>query len=120
MTYTKLALIGLGVLGILLHCLVELNKLNKANKGDYTMAIKEYFKVEIFSLLIALFVVIGCAFISSEVEAALTKIGYEWLLGGAYIMIGYSAQSLLIFMVGKANKVIANENTTNGNSNTPT
>ena len=68
MNYTKIGLIGLGVLGIILHCLVELNKLNKANKGDYRMATKEYFKLEIFSLLLSLFVVIGSSFLSSEVQ----------------------------------------------------
>lgn len=104
--YTILTFIGLGLFGVILHCLVELNKLNKANKGDYRMAIKEYFRLEIFSILISLFVVLACSFISSEVEAALAKIGYEWVIGGAYIAIGYSAQSLLVFFMGKAAKQI--------------
>jgi heme/copper-type cytochrome/quinol oxidase subunit 2 len=107
--YTTSFLIMLGLLGMILHCLVELNKLNKANKGNYKMAIKEYFKLEIFSLLIAFFVVIGCSFISSEVQAALVKIGYEWLMGAAYVSIGYSAQSLLVFVMGKAAKQIDQE-----------
>lgn len=113
MNYTTIGLIGLGVLGIILHCLVELNKLNKANKGDYRMATKEYFKLEIFSLLLSLFVVIGSSFLSSEVQSILEKIGYAWLMGLAYIAIGYSAQSILIFVMGKAAKTI-NKDETNG------
>jgi uncharacterized membrane protein YdjX (TVP38/TMEM64 family) len=109
MNYTKLMLIGLGVLGIFLHCLVELNKLNKANKGLIQIVIREYFKAEVFSLLIALFVVIGCSIISNEVESILSKLGYEWLLGAAYISIGYSAQSILIFVMGKTAKIISSE-----------
>lgn len=106
MNYTKLALIALGVLGLGLHCLVELNKLNKANKGDYKMALREYFKLEIFSLFISFGVVIGCAFLSDEVEKALDKIGWLWLMGFAYVFIGYSAQSLLVAFMGKGQKTI--------------
>lgn len=106
MNYTKVTLIMLGVLGLGLHCLIELNKLNKANKGDYKMAMREYFKLEIFSLLISFLVVCGCTFLSSEVEKALDKIGYLWLMGFAYIFIGYSAQSLLVAFMGRGQKTI--------------
>lgn len=109
MNYTKLMLIGLGVLGIILHCFVELNKLNKANKGKIDIVVKQYLKIEFFSLLISLFVVIGCSVIADEVGIILTKLGYEFLLGAAYIMIGYSAQSILIFATGKTAKIISSE-----------
>ncbi|HHT9135874.1 MAG TPA: hypothetical protein ACFYEK_01375 [Candidatus Wunengus sp. YC60] len=69
------------------------------------MAIKEYFKLEIFSLLISVFVVLGCTALANEVEAILDKFGYLWLMGAAYIFIGYSAQSILVFFMGKAGKV---------------
>lgn len=102
--YTPIVLFLLGVLGVLLHNLVELNKLNKAQKGD--LKIKDYLKLEIFSIAISLIVVL-CAVITSQEIKQMHDAG-KWL-GLAFVCIGYMGQSLLIFVMGKANKSIGKE-----------
>ena len=104
MNYTHLTLIGLGLSGVLLHCLVELHKRNKATNGKAKLG--EYLRQEIYSILISIFLSVASSFVGSEIKSALEKIGYEWLLGVAFITIGYMGQSLLIFFIGKANKAI--------------
>lgn len=107
-TYTNLVLFGLGMLGILLHNLVELNKLNKSS--NCTFNIKQYFKLEVFSILISIIVVIVCIFASTELKQI--EIFGKWL-GLGFMAIGYMGQSLLIFFMGKVNKIVNNENTKN-------
>lgn len=104
MNYTNLTLFGLGALGVLLHNLVELNKLNRASKGN--LKIMQYLKLEVYSIIISLVVVVGCIIAKSEI-AQLEHVGK--LLGLGFIAIGYLGQSLLIFGMGKANKVIGKE-----------
>lgn len=106
--YTNLVLFTFGMLGILLHNLVELNKLNKAS--NCTFKIKEYFKLEIFSILISIIVVIVCLFASTELKQI--QILGKWL-GLGFMAIGYMGQSLLIFFMGKVNKIVNNENSKN-------
>lgn len=101
MNYTNVTLFGLGVLGVLLHNLVELNKLNKASKGNLNL--KQYFKIEAFSIIISLIVCFVALLVKSEITQ-LEQVG-KWL-GLAFMAIGYMGQSLLIFVMGKANKVI--------------
>lgn len=101
MNYTNLTLFGLGALGVLLHNLVELNKLNKASKG--TLNIRQYLSIEAFSIIISLIVCFVAIIIKTEIQQ-LEQVG-KWL-GLAFIAIGYMGQSLLIFVMGKANKVI--------------
>ena len=102
--YTPIVLFLLGVLGVLLHNLVELNKLNKAQKGE--LKIKDYLKLEVFSISIS-FVVVLCAVIASQEIKQLEQVG-KWL-GLAFVTIGYMGQSLLIFVMGKASKTIGND-----------
>jgi heme/copper-type cytochrome/quinol oxidase subunit 2 len=102
MTYTNTILVLLGVLGILLHNLVELNKINR-DPAKATFTLKEYFKLEVYSILISLIVVIVAAII--KVEITQLEIAGKWL-GLAFLAIGYMGQSLLIFVMGKANKVV--------------
>jgi hypothetical protein len=101
MNYTNLTLFGLGLLGILLHNLVELNKLNKASAGN--LNIKQYLKLEKYSIFICVIVVAVSLIIKYEIKQleAVSK----WL-GLAFIAIGYTGQSLLIAVIGKASKVI--------------
>lgn len=101
MNYTNITLIALGVLGILLHNLVELNKLNKSSKG--TLSIRRYLNIEIYSIFISLVVLVVALIIKHEI-VQLEAAG-KWL-GLAFMTIGYMGQSLLIFVMGKANKVI--------------
>lgn len=110
MNYTNITLIALGMLGVLLHNLVELNKLNRVAKGNLNLL--QYFKIEIFSILISAIVVVVALIIKSEIQQ-LEQVG-KWL-GLAFIAIGYMGQSLLIFVMGKANKIIDKEDTTEQN-----
>lgn len=105
MNYNNLTLFCLGMLGVLLHNLVELNKLNKASKGN--LNIRQYLKLELFSILISMVVLVVCIVIKSEIKQ-LEQVG-KWL-GLAFMSIGYMGQSLLIFVMGKANKVIDKDN----------
>lgn len=101
MTYNHLALFLLGILGIVLHNLVELNKVNRAQAGNVNF--KQYFKIEWISILISILVIVGTTFISQEIKQ-LEAVG-KWL-GAGFIGIGYMAQSLLIAAMGKAETVI--------------
>lgn len=101
MNYTNFTLYGLGILGVLLHNLVELNKLNKASKGNLNL--KQYFSLEAFSIIISLIICFVALLVKTEISQ-LEQVG-KWL-GLAFMAIGYMGQSLLIFVMGKANKVI--------------
>lgn len=102
MNYTNFTLYGLGVLGILLHNLVELNKINcDPKKSNFT--IKSYLKLEAYSIVISLIICFVALLIKTEIQQ-LENVG-KWL-GLAFMAIGYMGQSLLIFIMGKANKVI--------------
>ena len=106
MNYTNLTLFGLGALGVLLHNLVELNKLNKASKG--ILNIRQYLKIEAFSIIISLIVCFVALLVKTEITQ-LEQVG-KWL-GLAFMAIGYMGQSLLIFVMGKANKIVAKDET---------
>ena len=101
MNYTNLMLFGLAVLGVLLHNLIELNKINRAHEGNINL--KQYFKIEIFSIIISLIVSFVAVLVKSEIKQ-LEQIG-NWL-GVAFVAIGYMGQSLLIFVMGRASKVM--------------
>ena len=102
MNYTNITLFGLGMLGILLHNLVELNKINRdPNTKNFT--IKSYFKTEAYSIVISLIVCFVALLVKHEITQ-LEQVG-KWL-GLAFMAIGYMGQSLLIFVMGKANKIV--------------
>lgn len=104
MNYTNVMLMGLGILGILLHNLIELNKINRAKEGNVKLI--EYLKIERFTIYISIIVVFVALLVKQEVEQ-LEYVG-KWL-GLAFVAIGYMGQSLLIFTMGKASKVIDND-----------
>lgn len=104
MNYTDLTLVGLGVLGVLLHNLIEMNKINRAASGNLNLG--QYLKLERFSIIISIIVVCVAVIIKHEIQQ-LEQVG-KWL-GLAFIAIGYMGQSLLVFTMGKASKVIDNE-----------
>lgn len=106
MNYTAITCIGLGLLGILLHNLVELNKLNRASDGNINLP--QYLKIERFSILIAIIAVCVAYLVKQEITQ-LDLVG-KWL-GLAFMAIGYMGQSLLVFVMGKANKVIDKNDT---------
>lgn len=105
MNYTNITLFGLGMLGILLHNLVELNKINRdPNKKNFT--IKSYLQLEAYSIIISLIVCFVALLVKHEITQ-LEQVG-KWL-GLAFMAIGYMGQSLLIFVMGKANKIVAKD-----------
>jgi len=104
MNYTNVMLFALGLLGVLLHNLIELNKLNRSRAGN--IKIMEYLKIEQFTIYISI-IVVGVAIIVKQEVTQLEAVG-KWL-GLAFVAIGYMGQSLLIFTMGKASKVIDNE-----------
>lgn len=98
-----------GLLGVVFHTLVELNKLNKAS--NCTFSKKQYFKLEMFSIAISVLVSGVSALVPSYVHKFST-IEVEYLIL-PYIAIGYMGQSILIALMGKANKIVNNENNKN-------
>ncbi len=105
MNYTNIALFGLALLGVLLHNLIELNKLNRAQNGN--VKLREYLKLERFSIYISIIVAFVAVMIKTEIKQ-IEQAG-KWL-GLAFVAIGYMGQSLLIFVMGKASKTIGNDN----------
>lgn len=101
MNYTNTLLFALGILGILLHNLIEMNKINRANNGE--IKLWAYLKLERFTIYISIVVVIVAIIIKQEIKQ-LEAVG-KWL-GLAFIAVGYMGQSLLIFTMGKAAKII--------------
>lgn len=104
MNYTNILLFALGLLGVLLHNFIELNKLNRSSNGD--VKIGQYLKIERFTIYISIIVVFVAILVKQEIKQ-LEYVG-NWL-GVAFVAIGYMGQSLLIFTMGKASKVIDND-----------
>ena len=101
MNYTNIVLFALGLLGVLLHNLIELNKINRSRQGN--ISVTDYLKIERFTIYISIIVVGICILIKHEITQ-LEQVG-KWL-GIAFVAIGYMGQSLLIFTMGKAQNVI--------------
>lgn len=101
MDYTVLTLGGLGLLGILIHNLVKLNNINRASDGNINLW--KYLRVEIFSILISVCVVVVALIARNEVRQ-LQQVG-SWL-GLSFVAIGYMAQSIVVSFMGKAQKII--------------
>lgn len=101
MNYTTLTLCVLGIAGILVHILKSLDKINRSKKG--VLRVKEYFRVEIFSILISLLVVVVSLIISQEI--AQLEVSGKWL-GFGFFAIGYMGQSVLVYVMGRANKIL--------------
>lgn len=101
MEYTPIILGLMGMLGVLLQSLVKMDSLNKQANGDFKLM--PYLKLERFSILISIIVVICCTIASQEIESL--KLAGNWI-GLGFVGIGYLAQSLLIKAMGKAQKKI--------------
>ena len=115
MNYTHFTLIGLGLLGMLLHSLVELHKINTQTGGK--ASILSYLNMEKFSLSISVIMVFVCAVVSQEIKQI--QQAANWI-GLAFVAIGYMGQSLLVVFIGKANKIIGDEANKTDNTNNPT
>lgn len=102
MQYSDILLFLLGLLGVILHNLVKINEINKdPAKGNFNL--RTYLKLEWASFLISVIVVYVCMLIKNEV-IALESAGK--FLGVGFVAVGYMAQSVLISVMGKAQKII--------------
>ena len=104
MNYNNITLFALGFLGILLHNLIELNKINRASNG--TLNILKYLALEVYSIFISILVVIVAIIVKQEVKQL--ELAGKWI-GIGFVAIGYMGQSLLVFVMGKAQKFVEKE-----------
>lgn len=102
--YTNLILFALGMLGVFLHNLVSLNKINKDTNGNAKLL--QYLKVEVYSILINVVIVI-VAIITKEEFKELHEIGAG--IGLGFVAIGYMGQSLLIWKMGRFAKAVGSD-----------
>ncbi|HEU4608697.1 MAG TPA: hypothetical protein VFS31_11355 [Chitinophagaceae bacterium] len=100
--YAPAILFILGCIGVLLHNLIKLNQLNRANDG--TVNLGKYFALERFTIIISLIVVGSSAFILNHEISQMDKM--VKFLGVGYITLGYFAQSILVVTMGRAQKYI--------------
>ena len=105
MDYTILTLGALGLFGILIHNLIKLNNLNRANNGVLNLG--KYLAIEKYSILISVCVVAVALIARTEIKQ-LESVG-KWL-GLAFVTLGYMAQSIVVTFMGKAQKILDNQN----------
>lgn len=107
MTYTPIILFVIGVAGILLHHLIKMDSINRANKGRINFP--EYFALEKFTFLISLIVVgLGAFFLQHEMTQFEKVAKY---LGFGFLTLGYFAQSILVKLMGRAQSYISKQDT---------
>lgn len=104
MTYTALILFGLGLFGIVIHNLVKMNEINKQHDGNFNY--QKYIALEKFSIALSVCVVIVAVIVRTEIRE-LEAVG-NWL-GLAFVAIGYMAQSIIVSVMGKAQKIIGDD-----------
>ena len=92
-----LAFIASGMLGILLHCFIEMGKINKQLNGEFKL--QPYLKLERFNIYASVTAVIIAAICVPFLKKLM---GAEYLLCPAFTTIGYFGQSVVIAAFGKA------------------
>lgn len=103
MNYTPVILCLLGLAGVLLHNLVKLDTINRKAKGKVNFA--QYIALEKFTILISLIIVVVGAFFLQHEMAQLEAVAKY--LGFGFLTLGYFAQSVLVKLMGGANKYIS-------------
>lgn len=83
---------------------MKMNSINKANNGEFNFL--QYIKIERFSILLSVCVVAVGLLARNEIKE-LEQVG-KWL-GLSFVMLGYAAQSVVIYFNGKAQKVLNNQ-----------
>lgn len=104
MNYTNYILLALGFFGILIHNLIKIESLNRANDGE--MKWRRFFKLEWPSIALSVCVVVVCLIAKHEVKKL--EAVSEWL-GLSFVAIGYMAQSIVYKYLGKAEKKLNEE-----------
>lgn len=107
MTYTIWILAAFGVAGILLHNLIKLNDINRANDG--TVNLLKYWKLERFTIMISA-IVVALALVARNEITQLEQVG-KWL-GLGFTALGYMAQSIVVKYMGKAQKYVDDKSKT--------
>lgn len=102
MNYTPFILWLAGFLGVVLHNLVKLNDIKKAHP-DGEVNYGRYFKMEWITILISVIVVAICVIFSQEIKELNVAGKY---LGLGFVFVGYTAQSLLVKWMGKAEGIV--------------
>ncbi len=98
MNYNDVTLLGLGLLGVLLHSLVKINSIKKSGKD---ISFQAYLSDEWASMLISVLVVVVALVCKNDVKQ-LEDAG-KWL-GLGFTTLGYMGQSVLVAFMGKAEK----------------
>jgi len=104
MEYTNLMLFVCGFGGILIHNLVKIGKINKANNGNFKFM--PFFRLEWPSISLSLCVVIVCLIAKQEVKQLEQVSKYLALF---FVFTGYAAQSLVYSVLGKAEKKLRDD-----------
>ncbi|MEZ5016135.1 MAG: hypothetical protein R2800_03730 [Flavipsychrobacter sp.] len=99
--YTLTFLVGMGMIGIILHNLVKLDGINRKAKGEINLL--NYWKLERFSIAISILVIVGATLTSHEISQL--DFAGKWL-GLGYISLGYTAQSMLAKFTKRAENYI--------------
>lgn len=99
MQYTNYLLFGVGLLGILTHNLMKIDKLNRSANGKFNL--RSFILLEWPSISISVIVLTVCLIARNEVKQ-LKAIG-DWL-GLGFYAIGLAAQSIAYYIKGKAEK----------------
>jgi len=104
MNYSPLILFGLGLFGIVIHNLVKLNEINVKQSGN--VRILEYLKLERFTIILSVCVVLVALLVKDEIMQI--KQLSTWV-GVSFVSIGYMAQSIIVSIMGKGQKILDNE-----------
>ena len=104
MEYTNLMLFVCGFGGILIHNLVKIGEINKANNGNFKFM--PFFRLEWPSISLSLCVVIVCLIAKQEVKQLEQVSKYLALF---FVFTGYAAQSLVYSVLGKAEKKLRDD-----------
>lgn len=104
MEYTNLMLFVCGFGGILIHNLVKIGKINKANNGNFKFM--PFFRLEWPSISLSLCVVIVCLIAKQEIKQLEQASKYLALF---FVFSGYAAQSLVYAVLGKAEKKLRDD-----------
>jgi len=97
--HSDLTLLGLGMAGVLLHCLIKISKLKKTNSFKFAT----YFSMEWPTICISA-IVVAIAIVCKHEVTQLDQ-AKNWL-GIGFVSIGYMGQSILITVMGRAEAIL--------------
>lgn len=98
MEYKDFALLGLGIMGVLLHNLVKISQLKKEGK---VFIAGKYYSDEWPTMCISFCMVVIAIYCKHEIKELEIAGNY---LGLGFVTLGYMGQSLLITFIGRAQK----------------